>query len=216
MADRASTTRRRWRRSRRWRSRACAGALDAAQRATARRGGGAAGGVDRGAVRGGRRRRRRGASCCCSPICRRCSIAAAPELQAREPAGRLGDARVRCAAARGLRLGDGGRHARRPRAGVAAAEARLGYPVGGAALSSRVRAAARGCRRSGARSTRRRRRRGRAGVAATFVWALPQVMRDGFVHFDQEETMRWRSTMCCFRSRWGARPRWRRASRPRS
>ena len=29
--------------------------------------------------------------------------------------------------------------------------------------------------------------RGQArGVAATFVWALPQVMRDGFIHFDEE------------------------------
>lgn len=27
----------------------------------------------------------------------------------------------------------------------------------------------------------------RGGVAATFVWALPQVVRDGFVHFDQGE-----------------------------
>ncbi len=27
----------------------------------------------------------------------------------------------------------------------------------------------------------------RRGVAQTFVWALPQVLRDGFVHFDQEE-----------------------------
>ncbi|MHA6718794.1 DUF2460 domain-containing protein [Sphingomonas sp. RS6] len=31
---------------------------------------------------------------------------------------------------------------------------------------------------------------GRArGVAATFVWAIPQVMRDGFIHFDQEPAM---------------------------
>jgi uncharacterized protein (TIGR02217 family) len=30
---------------------------------------------------------------------------------------------------------------------------------------------------------------GRArGVAETFVWALPQVLRDGFVHFDEEES----------------------------
>jgi uncharacterized protein (TIGR02217 family) len=69
--------------------------------------------------------------------------------------------------------------------GVAEAQARLGYPVAaqhylaGFVLTAEDRgewaaidAAA---------------ERGRArGVAGTFIWALPQVVRDGFVHFDQE------------------------------
>lgn len=70
-------------------------------------------------------------------------------------------------------------------AGVALAEARLGYPaasqhyLSGFVLHPEDRgqwaaidgAAERGRVRS---------------VAATFLWALPQVVRDGFVHFDQE------------------------------
>ncbi len=77
--------------------------------------------------------------------------------------------------------GDAGSTAR----GVAAAEARLGYPVerqhylsgfvlrpDQAAQWSLIEAAA-------------ERARGR-GVAAAVLWALPQVMRDGFVHFDTE------------------------------
>jgi uncharacterized protein (TIGR02217 family) len=69
--------------------------------------------------------------------------------------------------------------------GVAAAEARLGYPASeqhyfaGFVLAPEdagqwrhIDAAAEGARAR--------------GVAATFVWALPQILRDGFVHHDQE------------------------------
>ncbi|NYT42459.1 DUF2460 domain-containing protein [Sphingomonas sp. R-74633] len=72
--------------------------------------------------------------------------------------------------------------------GIAAIEARLGYPaaqqhyLAGFVLRpedrwqwANVAAAARHARAR--------------GVARTFVWALPQVLRDGFVHFDQEEEM---------------------------
>ncbi|MGD9810037.1 MAG: DUF2460 domain-containing protein [Sphingobium sp.] len=77
-----------------------------------------------------------------------------------------------------------GGHIARSAAGVAAVEARLGYPVAeqhhfsGFVLNAvdaqahwpRIEAAARA---------------GKArGVAATFVWALPQVARDGFTTFD--------------------------------
>ncbi len=72
------------------------------------------------------------------------------------------------------------------RAGVAAAEARLGYPAArqhylsgfvlrreDAGQWAAINAAA------GAAQAR--------GVAATFLWALPQVMRDGFIHFRGDE-----------------------------
>ncbi|GAA0738068.1 DUF2460 domain-containing protein [Sphingomonas japonica] len=72
------------------------------------------------------------------------------------------------------------------RRGVALAEARLGYPaaeqhyLAGFVLrpdqSDQWRAI------DAAAEVGRRR-----GVAATFVWALPQVLRDGYVHFDEEE-----------------------------
>ncbi len=70
--------------------------------------------------------------------------------------------------------------------GVAAAQARLGYPaadqhyLSGFVLRPDEREqwplidAAADVARS-------------RGVAETFIWALPQVMRDGFVHFDEEE-----------------------------
>lgn len=70
--------------------------------------------------------------------------------------------------------------------GVALAEARLGYPVerqhyfAGFVLkpedAGQWRAIA-----AAADAARRR------GVAATFIWALPQVIRDGFTCFDQED-----------------------------
>jgi len=69
--------------------------------------------------------------------------------------------------------------------GIAAAEARLGYPpheqhyLAGFVLNARDReqwAAIDDA--AGAAHAR--------GVAATFVWALPQVLRDGFIHFDEE------------------------------
>lgn len=69
--------------------------------------------------------------------------------------------------------------------GVGLAEARLGYPVEEQHYLS-------GFVLAGADAWQWRHidaaadvARGR-GVAATFVWALPQVVRDGFVHFDQE------------------------------
>lgn len=70
--------------------------------------------------------------------------------------------------------------------GVAAAAERLGYPVGaqhylaGFVLRARDRGQWRAIARAAATARAR-------GVAETFVWALPQVMRDGFVHFDLEE-----------------------------
>ena len=69
--------------------------------------------------------------------------------------------------------------------GVALAEARLGYPAGDQHyLSGFVLAAedAGQWRHIDAAAEVARAR----GVAATFVWALPQVIRDGFIHFDQE------------------------------
>lgn len=70
--------------------------------------------------------------------------------------------------------------------GVALAEARLGYPVerqhyfAGFVLNPQDAHQWRGIA-DAAEAARRR------GVAATFIWALPQVIRDGFVHFDQED-----------------------------
>ncbi|MES2442790.1 MAG: DUF2460 domain-containing protein [Pseudomonadota bacterium] len=70
-------------------------------------------------------------------------------------------------------------------AGVALAEARLGYPaadqhyLSGFVLTAEDRGQWRAI--DAAAETARAR-----GVAATFLWALPQVVRDGFVHFDQE------------------------------
>ncbi len=68
---------------------------------------------------------------------------------------------------------------------IAAAETRLGYPASaqhyfsGFVLLPEERAqwAAIDAAAEVARAR---------GVAATFIWALPQVMRDGFVHFDEE------------------------------
>ncbi len=70
--------------------------------------------------------------------------------------------------------------------GVAAAEARLGYPrarqhyLSGFVL--RPDQAAQWALIAAAGLAARRR-----GVAAVFLWALPQVMRDGFVHFEGDE-----------------------------
>lgn len=70
--------------------------------------------------------------------------------------------------------------------GVALAEARLGYAAGdqhylsGFVLHPENAQQWRSIE-AAAEVARRR------GVAATFIWALPQVMRDGYVHFDQEE-----------------------------
>jgi uncharacterized protein (TIGR02217 family) len=72
--------------------------------------------------------------------------------------------------------------------GVAAATARLGYPVGeqhyfsGFVLNHE---AAPQWRAIDAAAEAGRAR----GAAETFVWALPQVIRDGFVHFDQEDSV---------------------------
>lgn len=69
--------------------------------------------------------------------------------------------------------------------GVALAQARLGYPasdqhyLAGFVLRPEDRHQWRPIAEAAARARDR-------GVAATFVWALPQVLRDGFVHFDQE------------------------------
>ncbi|MDQ0248290.1 uncharacterized protein (TIGR02217 family) [Sphingomonas kyeonggiensis] len=70
--------------------------------------------------------------------------------------------------------------------GIAAIEARLGYPVddqhylAGFVLRPEDRWQWPNVAAAAGRARRR-------GVARTFVWALPQVLRDGFVHFDQEE-----------------------------
>lgn len=67
--------------------------------------------------------------------------------------------------------------------GVALAQARLGYPVerqhyfAGFVLRPEDRDQWRGIANAAGAARRR-------GVAATFIWALPQVIRDGFVHFD--------------------------------
>jgi len=69
------------------------------------------------------------------------------------------------------------------RRGIAAATARLGYPdaaqhyLSGFVLSATDKAQ---WRQIDAAAERARAR----GVAATYIWALPQVLRDGFVHFD--------------------------------
>jgi uncharacterized protein (TIGR02217 family) len=71
---------------------------------------------------------------------------------------------------------------------VAAAEARLGYPaarqhyLAGFVLRGEDKAQWRAIAEAAERGRRR-------GVAATYVWALPQVARDGFTHFDQEAEM---------------------------
>jgi uncharacterized protein (TIGR02217 family) len=72
--------------------------------------------------------------------------------------------------------------------GIAAIEARLGYPVAdqhylaGFVLRPEDRWQWANVAAAAARSRRR-------GVAQTFVWALPQLLRDGFVHFEQEAEM---------------------------
>ncbi|MCU0728614.1 MAG: DUF2460 domain-containing protein [Sphingopyxis sp.] len=71
-------------------------------------------------------------------------------------------------------------------AGVAAAEARLGYPVAeqhylaGFVLNASDRAQWAHIDAAAMRAEAR-------GVAATFIWALPQVARDGFCHFGTED-----------------------------
>ncbi|MET3824879.1 uncharacterized protein (TIGR02217 family) [Sphingomonas sp. PvP055] len=71
--------------------------------------------------------------------------------------------------------------------GVAAMQARLGYAVGETHYFSGFvlrpdQAAEWRAIETAAGAARAR------GAARTFLWALPQVLRDGFVHFDQEET----------------------------
>ena len=79
--------------------------------------------------------------------------------------------------------GRGGASAR----GVAEMEARLGYPVeaqhyfAGFALTGEDRRLWTRIAASAEASARR-------GTAETFVWALPQVLRDGFVHFGEGES----------------------------
>jgi uncharacterized protein (TIGR02217 family) len=69
---------------------------------------------------------------------------------------------------------------------IAEAEARLGYPaarqhyLAGFVLMPGDRAQWRHIDAAAAHARKR-------GVAEAFVWALPQAVRDGFVHFDQEE-----------------------------
>ncbi|MDF7777797.1 DUF2460 domain-containing protein [Sphingomonas sp. AOB5] len=70
--------------------------------------------------------------------------------------------------------------------GIAEAEARLGYPVGDQHYFAGFVLNAEDAGQWRAIDAAAEAARGR-GVAASFVWALPQVMRDGFVHFDQEE-----------------------------
>ena len=75
------------------------------------------------------------------------------------------------------------------RTGVAAATARLGYPAASQEyLSGFVlrpeEAAQWGAIDAAAQAARAR------GVAATYLWALPQVMRDGFVHFAGEDAVK--------------------------
>jgi len=70
--------------------------------------------------------------------------------------------------------------------GIAEAEARLGYPVADQHyLSGFVLDAADAAEwapiEAAAETARAR------GVARAFVWALPQILRDGFVHFDEED-----------------------------
>jgi len=68
---------------------------------------------------------------------------------------------------------------------IAAAQARLGYPA--ARQHYLAGFVPQGQDRLQWRAIAEAAARGRArGVAATFVWALPQVVRDGFIHFDQE------------------------------
>ncbi|WP_394652445.1 TIGR02217 family protein [uncultured Sphingomonas sp.] len=72
--------------------------------------------------------------------------------------------------------------------GIAAAGDRLGYPVAqqqyfaGFVLRPEDRAQWAAIDAAAVRAQAR-------GVARTFIWALPQVMRDGFVHFDGEDAM---------------------------
>ncbi len=71
-------------------------------------------------------------------------------------------------------------------AGIAVAQARLGYPAARqhylAGFVLRPDQAAEWTPIDAAAEAARAR-----GVAATFLWALPQVMRDGFIHFDTAE-----------------------------
>jgi uncharacterized protein (TIGR02217 family) len=72
--------------------------------------------------------------------------------------------------------------------GAALAEARLGYPAGDQHYLAGfvLRPEDKHQWRPIVEAAERERAR---GVAATFVWALPQVLRDGFVYFEQEDDM---------------------------
>jgi uncharacterized protein (TIGR02217 family) len=71
-------------------------------------------------------------------------------------------------------------------AGIALAEARLGYPVAeqqylsGFVLNAADRAQWEAIDAAAMRAVER-------GVTATFIWALPQVARDGYLHFEEGE-----------------------------
>ncbi|WP_374944253.1 DUF2460 domain-containing protein [Sphingomonas sp.] len=71
--------------------------------------------------------------------------------------------------------------------GVAAAQARLGYPAAAQHYLAGFVARPEDALQWGAIDAAAEVARAR-GVAAVVLWALPQVMRDGFVHFDSEET----------------------------
>lgn len=79
-------------------------------------------------------------------------------------------------------------HVRLSEAGIAAATVRLGYPperqhyLAGFVLRAEDRAQWTPIAAAAERARAR-------GVAATFVWALPQVLRDGFTYWDGEEAM---------------------------
>jgi uncharacterized protein (TIGR02217 family) len=72
--------------------------------------------------------------------------------------------------------------------GIAAAEARLGYPAEAQHYLSGFVLAPEDAHQWRAIEAAAERARGR-GIAGVFLWALPQAIRDGFVHFDQESDM---------------------------
>jgi hypothetical protein len=99
--------------------------------------------------------------------------------------------------------------------GVADVTQRLGYPVTGqhyfAGFVLRPEDRSQWRPIAGAVAAARER-----GTGEVFVWALPQVLRDGFAWFDGEEGAVTHSMTCASRSRSGERPAWSRLSRPRS
>ena len=164
------------------------GGADGGAEGAARRGGRGAGGVDGGARGGGEGGGAGSGDACCWSICRGCSTRRRPRCGA--PTCRSGWA---APAFDVLQLEDydwvtGGRTALRA---AAYARSRRGSAirVGRAALSVRLRRDGRTTARSGARSSTPRARREARGVAEVFVWALPQVLRDGLTLFGEEQAM---------------------------